>query len=122
MDYFFYIRVEQDGLQTPRMEFAAPFQMLCRLGNDDFSTAENVERLLNQLVLCYKSSDNFSFAPNDFLNIELNGEIAMINTSYEDFEAFGISYEDLHKILSEWLDFLSAYEGSKIPFLIYNAD
>jgi hypothetical protein len=121
MDYIFYIRIEQDGLQSPRMEFASPFQMLCRLGNDDFSTAESVESLLNQCVLSNKSSEKLSFASNDFVSIELDGDVAVINSSYEDFESFTIAYEDLHKLLSDWLDFLKAYEGNKIPGLTYNA-
>jgi hypothetical protein len=117
--YNFYIKIDQEGQHEPKMEFAAPYQELSHLGDDDYAHSQDVREFL-ALLQDEAHSEDFDFAPNDFVICEVEKDTVYVSSGFEAFETYTISRAELIKIYSDWLIFLELYENNQIPGFIFH--
>lgn len=115
----FYIRVDEDGKQTPTMEFFPPqYNMLSHLGFDDFSKSKNIDSLLNKLKEAKDNNLNFSFAGDDWCIVEINGIKSKVSNGFDEFEPYQLDTDFFIGLFEDWKVFLNKYENGEIKGLI----
>ena len=115
----FYIRVDEDGKQTPIIEFFPPqYNMLSHLGLDDFSKSKNIDILLEKLKEAKVNNLHFSFAADDWCIVEINGIKSKISNGFDEFEPFQLETDFFINLFEDWKAFLNKYENGKIKGLI----
>lgn len=115
----FYIRVDEDGTQTPVMDFFPPqYNVLAHLGLDDFSKSRNIVKLLEKLEEAKANNLNFSFAVDDWCIVEVSGPQSKVSNGFDEFESFQLETDFLIELFQDWKLFLIKYECGKIKGLI----
>lgn len=117
--YNFYIKINQCGRHCAKMEFGDPYQTLNRLGDDDYAHSQVVRDIL-VLLRDEVNEEDFDFAPNDFLIIEVHDVSVFVSSGFDEFTPYSITRHELIEIYTEWLDFLEVYENNQIPGVIFH--
>lgn len=115
----FYIRIEENGTQTPKMEFFPPqYNMLSHLGFDDFSKSKNIDKLLEKLIEAKSNNLHFSFASDDWCIVNIEGIKSKVSNGFAEFEPFYLETEFFISLFQDWKDFLIKYENGEIKGLV----
>lgn len=115
----FYIKVNEDGAQTPMMEFFPPkYSMLAHLGFDDFSMSNTIIEVIDKMNEAIKEKKEYSFASDDWCIVKVVGNTSTVSNGFDEFEAFEIDSAFIIKLLSDWMTFLKKYENKEIPGII----
>lgn len=119
MDYTFYIKVNKSGYKFPFIEMQPMYEMLSHLSYGELSVANNVLNTLSQIENCLNNNSEFSFGGDDWCNVKITGEKALIYNCFDEYEDFEMDSSTIIKLMREWYEFLVAYESNKIPGIKY---
>lgn len=119
ISYYFAIVTTKSGTNWPiiRVQEYGPIQLVEALGTTELIESKNVKKFIENLdekIMNNEGNSKFWLYHND-LDVEILGQNVKINLDSAELIQCTISLNGLQKILSQWYNFLLAYENGEIP-------
>ena len=118
ISFSFFIRVDENGNQTPMMVFFPPrYEMLSHLAFGHLSSSSGVRKEIDNIYSVLSTSQNYSFAGDDWCIIDVKDNSCIVSNGFDEYEPFELNTEFILKVLNEWEIFLQRYESGGIQGL-----
>ena len=109
----------KNGDQVPVMNIGPiKYDPISYVFRRELAKSNKVFDLLEKLREIKSSQQVIKLEPEDKCDIFIESEITKVSGYFDEFEPFEIPTEEMVKLVEEWYQFLTYFEGANIPGII----